>query len=109
MENGTNDNYERLEVLRNITKLGPVAYAKVMKARRNADNQRELLMKYEPNDEIGVDYSVANDLEIALREQALQNRVEKDWTMYGDGLSLSEYADGIIEDRIEERHQGQSR
>ena len=107
--------YERLEALREITKLNPVAYAKVVKARHDADKFRDLYMKYEPNDQIGVDYTIANELEYELRFRALENGVEKQWKQYlgveDDGYGLEDWAEDVLSEHMKnnEQNRGSSR
>lgn len=100
---------EQLDALREITKLGPIAYVKVLKARKDAEVLRDFYIKSEPNDIIEVDYSSANDLEYSLRKRALERKVERDWLDYlateNDGYGLSEYADDVLKEHMKSKKQ----
>lgn len=100
---------DQLLALREITKLNPIAYAKVLKARNDAEQLRNLYIQYEPNDIIGVDYSTANELEYSLRMQALERSVEKDWIKYiekeNDGFGLADYAYDVLQLYIRNKNQ----
>jgi len=102
-----------LDALRHMVRLNPIAYAKEQKARKQAEKLRDLYIKYEPNDIIGVDYSIANNLEYVLRKQALERLVEKTWRNYvaieNDDYGLSQYADDCIKHFIENQKQKKSR
>ena len=93
-----------MRVLREITRLNPLAYAKVLRARKTAEELRNLYIKSEPNDIIGVDYSTANDLEYSERMRALERSLEKSWREYlsveNDGYGLSEFAAQVLRDEI---------
>lgn len=97
---------EELTTLRDMTKLNPIEYFKVYRARKQAEQLRDVYIKYEPNDVIGTDYSVANDLEYGFRMDALCRSVEEDWKKYisieNDGYGLFEYANDVLQQRIKE-------
>ena len=98
---------EELEVLREITKLNPISYMKVLKARKEAEIFRNLYVKYEPNDKIGVDYSTADALEHSLRKQALAHDLEKSWREYirveNDGYGLMDCVDDTLRHYLNEK------
>lgn len=104
---------EELEALRELTKLNPIAYAKVLKARKEAEILRDLYMKSEPNDVIGVDYSTADELEYSLRMRALERASEKSWRKYieveHDGYGLNQYANDVLTNHIKSKRQSKSR
>ena len=95
---------EELEALRELTKLNPIAYAKVMKARKEAELYRDLYVKYHPNAPIEVDYSTADELEFSLRMNALERIAEKGWKKYieveKDGYGLNQYTNDLITQHI---------
>ena len=91
---------ERLEALRELVKLNPVDYIRVKKARMQAEAFRDLYIRENPSDIIGVDYSIADDLEYQLRLAAYERICEPGWRAYlnmeHDGYGLREYAvDGL--------------
>ncbi len=100
--------YEVVEGLREITKLDPIASLKVLRARKAADNFVDLYRKYEPHDEIGADYTDANNLEYELRVKALSRKLEKSWIEYlrteNDGLGLEDYVSDYLTNYLNERN-----
>ena len=100
MEN-KNVSIEELEMLSELTKLGPLAEFKVLKARKSAEKFAEIYTKLNPSDEIGVDYSTANDLEYQLRLESLKRGLERSWASYvayekDKAYSLDEYTEDFI-------------
>ena len=93
-------NYEVLEALREITKLGPVAQAKLSWSRKKDEKFTELYRRENPSDEIGVDYSNSDVLEYHLRMEALSKGLERSWASYinyeKDGLGLEEYVSDYL-------------
>ena len=87
--------YDELAYLRKATMLGPIAMVKIAKARKEAELLRKYFAEVE-HENIGLDYSTANELEYNYRRQALQRRIFKDWQQYGDGLDFEEYTDMVI-------------
>ena len=98
------ENYKILEALREITTLGPIAKLKLERARKSAERYTDLYRKLNPSDEIGVDYSEANDFEFQLRKEALERKLEREWSKYleveNDGIGLEEYAMGYLEEYL---------
>ena len=98
--------HEYLEFLRENTLLTPVSKLKVMNARRQAEKFRELYVTLNPSDNIGVDYSIADELEYQYRLISLQKRLEKGWKKYAlvenDGLGLLEFTESYIEQKVQE-------
>ena len=96
-----------LKALREMTRLDPIAYVKVLRARREAENLRDVYARYEPSDKVAVDYSDANDLEYMLRKRSLERSVQSDWLDYlrveHDGYGLSEFADDCIRTHIAQK------
>lgn len=98
--------YEKLEYLRKNTKLNPKSYLEVTKKRLEADKFQKDYKKYEPNDQIGVDYTEANTLEFILRMQVWQNKLIKEWQQFGQNYTLEEYSLKNLNDLVnEERYQ----
>lgn len=99
----------RLESLREITRLNPIDFFRVQQARRQAEKFRELYIKENPSDIIGVDYSVADDLEYSLRFRQLERNVEKSWKSYlgleNDGYGLAQYAEDFLLQHMNEKGQ----
>lgn len=98
-EQKANDNfYERLESLRELTKLSPIAYAKLVKARNSKDSANNIKLSA---DEIDI-------LEYALRERALEKIVEKDWENYleieHDGYGLNDFANAVLNEHINNKN-----
>ena len=95
---------ERLEALRDMTTLNPIASIKVLKARKDAEKMSDLYNKYEPNDHIGTDYSTANNLEYSLRMEALERKLENSWQAYlaieKDGFGLIDFAEETLNQHI---------
>ena len=65
-----------LEALRELVKLNPVDYIRVKRARMQAESFRDLYIRENPSDIIGVDYSIADDLEYQLRLAAYERICE---------------------------------
>lgn len=82
--------YERLESLRELTKLSPLAYVKLVKARNKKDSENNNKLSAE---EIDI-------FEYALRERVLEKAVEKDWENYIEiehgGYSLNDFANAVL-------------
>ena len=99
---------EVLEKLRELTNLGPIAKLKLQRARRSAEKFRDLYIKENPSDQIGVDYSTANDLEYELRMNSLRNSMAKSWKEYldyeNDGLGLEEYVSDYLVRELNKDH-----
>lgn len=103
------NSYEELECLRELTKLGFIDKMKVFRARKEAEEFRELDIKYGPDDSVDVDYSLADNMEINLRKRALQNKLEAEWKDYiyaeHDGYSLSQYAESTLNQYMEKKQE----
>ena len=96
--------WDKLEYLRNETVLGPVAMYKVNRAKKLAENFRNIYQQYE-GEVVSTDYSVADELEYEMRFNAYCNKLSKDWLQYGDGLGLQEFAENCMAQHINEaRH-----
>ena len=97
-------NFERLEQLRELTELGPIAKFKIMRARKQAEDYRKLYIKENPDDVIGVDYSTANELEYELRMNSLRKSLEKQWAEYvtyeNDGMGLDQYVNDYLVEQL---------
>ena len=78
---------KKLEILRKLVNLNPIDFIKVQRARK-------------------IDYSISDNLEFALRMRTLENIMFKDWKKYikfeNDGVSLTEYADDLLEQKLHE-------
>ena len=78
---------KKLEILRELVNINPIDFIKVQRARK-------------------IDCSISNDLEFALRMKTLENIMFKDWKKYikfeNDGVSLTEYADDLLEQKLHE-------
>ncbi len=100
---------EKLEILRNLTTLNPLDALKVSKARKAAEKFRDVYIRENPSDVIGVDYTEANSIEYSLRFHTLEKNLTKDWQNYlkveADGIGLREYTEDILNSRLEELHQ----
>lgn len=103
------EQFNRLESLRKMTKLNLIDYFRVRRARKQAERLRDCYIKLNPSDIIEVDYSVANDLETSLRFGQLMRDVEKAWKRYSelehDGCGLSEFAEGFLKQQMNEKGQ----
>ena len=102
--------YEVLKSLREITRLGPIAEFKILRARKSAEKYRELYMKDNPSDEISVDYSTVNDLEYQLRIDSLKRKLEKTWLSYlsyeNDGIGLDEFVSDYLVQYLNDKSKG---
>ncbi len=104
-----------LDALRDMVKLNPFDYFRVQRARRQAEKFRDLYIKENPSDIIGVDYTIADDLEHSLRFRALERRVEKSWRDYlkveRDGYGLNDYARDVLNEfmKSKDNQNGRSR
>ena len=94
-------NYRKLDYLRNNTFIGPVAALKIANARKKAEKYAEWYQKME-HEQLGVDYTLADELEYQIRFDAYQRGWEKAWKQYGDGIGLREFADDALEQAIRE-------
>lgn len=98
------DNTEELNLLRELVNLNALDALKVKRARIEAEHFRDLYIKQNPGDITGVDYTTANDLELLLRRNKLENNLEKQWQKYGDGLSLKEYTEEYIKEQLDNKY-----
>ena len=93
--------YERLEILREITKLDLLSAYKLHRACRKAENLRDLMARKDPSHTFSVDYTPVNELELELRMQKLQSDLKPVFNKYEhyerDKLALCEFAEGHIE------------
>jgi hypothetical protein len=98
---------DKLMALRNMVKLNPIDFLKVKRACVQAEKFRDLYIKENPSDIIGVDYSIAEDLEYQLRLSTLERSMEREWRSYldveHDGLGLREYALGYLDQYMKEQ------
>ncbi len=92
--------YKVLEFLRKETVLGPIALIKIKNAKNIAEKVRNIYRIYE-HANVGVDFSLANELEMNYRLRALQKKLYTDWEMYGEGLDIEEYTDRYIRNNME--------
>ena len=109
------DNFQEVEfsqddmlmALREFVKLNPLDYVRVKRARKQAEAFRELYIRENPSDIIGVDYSVADDLEYQLRLAALERSLEKEWRAYlaveHDGYGLRDYTMDALEQYLQSK------
>ena len=103
-------NYKVLEYLRSNIKLNPLDKFRVLRERYNAESWKKTYRKFEPNDDIAVDYTKADRLELELRLKSWQNFWLKVWQRYGDGQSLEEFANDALRQNMEEdMNKGRSR
>ena len=97
---------EKLRALREFIKLNPVDFMRVRRARKQAEAFRELYIRENPGDIIGVDYSIADDLEYQLRLAGLERDMEKSWRAYlsmeHDGYGLRDFAEDFLKQYINE-------
>ena len=107
------EQFNRLESLRKMTKLNLFDYFRVRRARSQAESLRDCYIKLNPSDIIGVDYSVANDLEASLRFGQLMRDVAREWKRYSDlehdGCGLAEFAEGFLKQQMNEERKTSSR
>lgn len=98
-----------LETLRELTKLGPVAKLKVAREQALAEKSRQSYIKQNPSDIIETDFTQANELEYALRINALANKLEKDWKGYEetehDDFGLIDYTEYQLSEYMKEKYQ----
>lgn len=97
---------DKLNALRQFVKLNPLDFMRVRRARKQAEAFRELYIRENPSDIIGVDYSVADDLEYQLRLAGLERDMEKSWRAYlsmeNDGYGLRDFAEDFLKQYINE-------
>ena len=93
-------NYKALEYLRKQTILGPIATFKIASARKQAEIVRNFYLTAEHQD-LGIDTSLADELEYQYRYKAFQNRIYLDWLNYGNDKKLDEYTDEIIMNNLD--------
>ena len=92
---------KKLEYLRQNTFIGPIAAMKIANARRRAEKYTEWYNSRE-HEQLGVDYSDADELEYQIRFDAYQRGWEKLWKQYGDGIGLKEYAEDALDQAVKE-------
>ena len=92
--------YKKLDYLRKHTFIGPLAMLKISRARKQADDFRKWYQERE-GELLSADYTAADELEYQIRFNAFQNSLCKLWSQYGDGTGLQEFAEGIIEQNID--------
>lgn len=84
---------EKLEILRELTTLGPIARIKLLLACKEAEKNGE--------------YDKVDYLEYSLRMESFRRIVEPVWKMYAsiehDGYGLMEFAESTLEQHIEKK------
>lgn len=97
---------ERLEALRVLVKLSPIDYLRVLNAKNQAEHIRNLTAKFYPNDSIDTDYTIANDLEYALRLNTFMRKSQKSFYDYqkieNECFGLEDYTIDYIDTFVEE-------
>ncbi|MBQ3307001.1 MAG: hypothetical protein IJG68_02280 [Bacilli bacterium] len=83
--------YDTLVLLRKNTKLNPINLIKISNERTKAVEYQQFFNKVE-NAQLGVDYSVAEQLEAELRFKVWKKIVLPYWIKFSNGIELDEYA-----------------
>ncbi len=86
------DKEEILDALRELTKLGPIARIKIKRANLLAKKEAIKNKQEKPNEELRIDYSIANDLELQLRMVELASSLTNIWQNF---VSIGEYRSGL--------------
>ena len=94
--------YKKLNYLRKTVTLKPSEYIKVAKARKSAMRLTELYNKHEKRDLIGVDYSVADQLEYELRMKTYERIMYKMWVSYGKNELLRDFCERCLIEEMQE-------
>lgn len=83
--------YDTLVLLRKNTKLNPINLIKISNERTKAVEYQQFFNKVE-NAQLGVDYSIAEQLEAELRFKVWKKNVLPYWIKCSNGRELDEYA-----------------
>ena len=96
------DDYEKLILLRNTTKLNLIDLLRIKRACNKAENTRNMLAKCDPTHSYSTDYREALNLEINLRIRALKENLYDEWKKYlsveKDGFTLDQYVQRFLDD-----------
>ena len=90
-----------LSFLRANTTLGPVAKIKITQLQAAAEKMRKLYLKAE-GELLESDYSIADEFEYEARLRVWENKCAALWKKSGDGLGLSEFAQLMMEQQMNE-------
>ena len=92
--------YERLLILRKITKLDLVSSIKIYNLCKKAQSERDTLASYDSTHNYSVDYSEVNEIEYVLRMKALREQLRKPYEKYisieNDGAILEDFVEDYI-------------
>jgi hypothetical protein len=92
--------YERLLILRQITKLDLVSTIKIYNLCKKAQSERDALALCDSTHNYSVDYSAANELEYIFRMKALREKLRSAYERYisieNDGALLEDFVEDYI-------------
>ena len=99
MNSSTEFNEKKLEFLRKNTILDPISILRIQRVNAQMEKCRKWYLEAE-GELLSSDYTMADRLEYELRLRAWERSWYKEWEKNSDGLSLSEFADMILQQKI---------
>ena len=92
--------YERLLILRQITKLDLFSSIRIYNLCKKAESEREALALCDSTHNYSVDYSEVNEIEYVLRMNALREKLRDPYEKYisieNDGAILEDFVEDYI-------------